>query len=47
MQIGAKMIKFYDKITYLHIDEIIPYENNARENSKAIAALVKAVESAL
>ena len=37
------MIKYYDKITYLEIDEIIPYENNARVNDKAIDALVKAI----
>lgn len=37
------MIKYYDKITYLEIDEIIPYAENARENSAAIEALVKAI----
>ena len=37
------MIKAYDKIIYKPIDSIIPYENNARNNEKAIAALVKAI----
>lgn len=37
------MIKAYDKIVYKRIDEIIPYENNARNNSTAIEALVKAI----
>lgn len=37
------MIKAYDKVVYKRMDEIRPYENNARENSKAVAALVKAI----
>ena len=37
------MIKYYDKITYLRIEEIIPYENNARNNEAAVEALVKAI----
>ena len=37
------MIKAYDKVVYKSIDEIIPYENNARNNSAAVEALVKAI----
>lgn len=37
------MIKAYDKVVYKSIDEIIPYENNARHNEAAIEALVKAI----
>lgn len=37
------MIKVYDKIVYKPIGDIIPYENNARENGDAIEALVKAI----
>ena len=37
------MIKAYDKIVYKRIDEIVPYENNARVNDAAIRALVKAI----
>ena len=37
------MIQAYDKIVYKRIEEIIPYENNARINDKAIEALVKAI----
>lgn len=37
------MIKSYDKIVYMPIDSIIPYENNARNNEEAIEALVKAI----
>lgn len=35
------MIQCYDKIIYKRIDEIIPYENNARVNDRAIEALVE------
>lgn len=37
------MIKAYDKIVYKPVSELVPYENNARNNEKAIAALVKAI----
>lgn len=37
------MIKSYDKIVYKPIGDIIPYENNARNNEEAIEALVKAI----
>lgn len=37
------MIPVYDKIVYKRIEDIVPYENNARENSAAIDALVKAI----
>lgn len=35
------MIQCYDKIVYKKIEDIKPYENNARINDKAIDALVK------
>ena len=37
------MIKSYDKLVYVPINEITPYENNARQNEKAVEALVKAI----
>lgn len=37
------MIKISEKIVYKPITEIIPYENNARENEAAVDALVKAI----
>lgn len=37
------MIKAYDKVVYKPIGEIVPYENNARNNSAAVEALVKAI----
>lgn len=37
------MIKAYDSVVYKRIEEIIPYENNARNNEAAINALVKAI----
>lgn len=37
------MIKLYDKITYIPISELRPYENNARVNDDAVDALVKAI----
>ena len=37
------MIKYYDKITYIPIGDIVPYSNNARNNDAAIEALVKAI----
>lgn len=36
-------IKIYDKIVYVPIEEIIPYENNARINNRAVDALEKIV----
>ena len=37
------MIKAYDKVVYKRLDEIKPYENNARLNDAAVRALVKAI----
>ena len=37
------MIICYDKVIYKRIEDLIPYDNNARNNEKAIAALVKAI----
>lgn len=37
------MIKAYDKVVYKRMDEIHPYENNARVNDSAVRALVKAI----
>lgn len=37
------MVKCYDNVVYKRMDEIIPYANNARDNEKAIDALVKAI----
>ena len=36
-------IKVYKDITYRKIDELIPYENNARFNERAIEALVNSI----
>ena len=37
------MIKCYDKIVYKKVDDLVPYSNNARNNERAIEALVKAI----
>ena len=37
------MIKCYDKVVYKRVDELIPYEQNARVNDRAVSALVKAI----
>ncbi len=36
-------VKIYDKIVYRRIEDIIPYENNARINDRAIKALEKTI----
>ena len=36
-------MKVYDKLVYKPVSELVPYENNARNNEKAIEALVKAI----
>lgn len=36
-------MKIYDKLVYKPVSELVPYENNARNNEKAIEALVKAI----
>lgn len=36
-------VKLYDKIVYRRIEDIIPYDNNARINERAVEALKKTV----
>ncbi len=36
-------IKIYDKIVFKRIEDIIPYENNARVNDRAVKALANAI----
>lgn len=35
------MIKIYNQIVYKRVEDLIPYENNARNNEQAVEALVK------
>lgn len=35
----AEKIKIYDKIVYKKLDDLIPYDNNARYNERAVKAL--------
>lgn len=38
---GNEHIKVYDKIVYKRIEDLVPYENNPRINTRAVEALIR------